>query len=128
MTGMTRRGYSFSALRYSSAYSKPPRAMAGRLEERQLRQALLSRLAKLQNRMDHGMNGIGYIALRNRLGLCSLRGLACFLALLEVINAHGARLVARDIDDGAHHVEHAVNAGNQSDALDRQADRLQHHG
>ena len=43
-------------------------------------------------------------------------------------NDKRAGSVARDVDHGAAHVEDAVNASNQGDAFDRQANRSKHHG
>ena len=43
-------------------------------------------------------------------------------------NAHGTTLVACDVDGSAHHVEDAIDASDERNALDRQTDRLQHHG
>ena len=54
--------------------------------------------------------------------LCSLGGLARLLALLQGVHAHGGGLVAGDVDDSAHHVQHAVDARNQCNALNGMED------
>ena len=47
--------------------------------------------------------------------------------LFRVVDGNRHSAVARDIQAGAEHIEHAVDAGYQGKSLDRQSDGLEHH-